>query len=453
MKKHRYRKRLIVLVMIACLLMSAVSVYGASTNVWVTGQTIPTTIKQGSGFTIKGTVRCNKRIRRVEIGITTAGGGKWLQRHDRKKLNCKTYSIKNADKKIRFGKLSPGTYIYRVYVHTSDGKVFTPINEQFTVVSKNAAATTTPAAQTSTPVATQPAATTAPSANVSSSSSTIRLSGVNKPATYNVGQKFNIKGTISSDDVINKVEVGIVVCATNKWTDYKYTANVGSKSFDLSRAASTLKFDKLPGGDFRYRVYAHTSKGVVLVLNEKFTVIPSNKPQLAVNWAKNIAADDSFTYGAKPAANAIGCYFCGTNCGPVKKYKPAGYEKTYVCMTFIGAAYAHGAGDPEILKKCQTGKMTMYETNDNFKVFSCWMKIGSCKDLTVNDLQPGDVIIKWSDKNDNNGHCCMYVGGDYLVESTGGGWGANSIAVKTGAASRLKSLSSNSKNYVMRYTK
>ena len=47
----------------------------------------------------------------------------------------------------------------------------------------------------------------------------------------------------------------------------------------------------------------------------------------------------------------------------------------------------------------------------------------------------------------------MYVGGDNLVEATGRGWTAESIAVRGGAAARLKSLGSNSKNYVMRYRK
>ena len=205
-------------------------------------------------------------------------------------------------------------------------------------------------------------------------------------------------------------------------------------------------------------MYAHTEAGVKIAFNKEFTVKPSGKPMAAVNWAVRIANDDTFTYGEKPIANQQGCYFCGNNDKKVaaaKKKKmenPERYEKTYVCLTFIGAAYAHGAGDPEILAKCQKRYMTMYETNDNFRVFSCWMKIGACKDLTVNDLLPGDVIIKWSDHNDNNGHVCMYNGGNDVVESSGGGWSANSIAVKHDvAAKRLASLSSSSKNYVMRY--
>jgi hypothetical protein len=94
----------------------------------------------------------------------------------------------------------------------------------------------------------------------------------------------------------------------------------------------------------------------------------------------------------------------------------------------------------------------MYETNDNFKEFSCWMKIGRCRDLTVDDLQPGDVIVKWSDHNDNFGHICMYIGDNDLVEACGGNWSARSIGVrKNAAATRLAMYGASKKNYVMRY--
>ena len=172
----------------------------------------------------------------------------------------------------------------------------------------------------------------------------------------------------------------------------------------------------------------------------------------AVAWAIDIADDDSFAYGAKPAANAIGCYFCGTNCGPVKYNKPKGYEKTYVCLTFVAAAYAHGAEDPEVYYACSHGKMPLYENDNNFSRFSCWTKVGKCSSLSIDDLEPGDVVIQWSDHNDNSGHTWMYAGNGQIVESTGGGWGANSIALKDGAASRLASYGRSSRNYVMRYT-
>ena len=88
----------------------------------------------------------------------------------------------------------------------------------------------------------------------------------------------------------------------------------------------------------------------------------------------------------------------------------------------------------------------------SFSRFSCWTKIGRCSQLSIDDLKPGDVVIKWSDQNDNNGHTWMYAGDDQIVESTGGGWGAGSIALKGGASDRLAEYGNSSINFVMRYT-
>lgn len=165
----------------------------------------------------------------------------------------------------------------------------------------------------------------------------------------------------------------------------------------------------------------------------------------ALAWAIHIANDDSFAYGESPMTNSIGCYFCGTN----QINKPAGYEKTYVCLTFVGAAYAHGAEDPEILWADEHNKMPMYENNDNFTKFSCWTKVGDCSSLSIDDLEPGDVIIDYAEDN-GSGHVCMYAGNNQLVEAHTPGWGAGTISVNDGAAGRLASLGGS--DYVMRYT-
>lgn len=397
---------------------------------------VPSTIDLGKSFSIKGKIKAKTKIKKVEIGIYNPKVSKWKYKYTKSGINKKTFSIKKADSKLKFGNLRAGTYYYRIYVQLKGKKKKRVLSQRFTVVDNRAETIALSVAE----------------------SPNITLSGVRAPGTYQCGKVFNTTGVVSSSSKINKVEVGIVFAPTNKWTDYKYTASASTYNYDLSVIASRLRFDLLPGGNYRYRMYLHTDKGVVIAFNKEFTVLPSAKPKAAVNWAIRIANDDSFTYGEKPIANQQGCFFCGNNDRKVtaaikkKMEEPERYEKTYVCLTFVGAAYAHGAGDPEILKACQKRYMTMYETNDNFRKFSCWMKIGACKDLTVNDLQPGDVIIKWSDHNDNNGHVCMYIGGNDLVESSGGGWGANSIAVKRDAvAKRLASLSSSSKNYVMRY--
>ncbi len=170
----------------------------------------------------------------------------------------------------------------------------------------------------------------------------------------------------------------------------------------------------------------------------------------AIAWAENIAADNSFSYGHKPQTSKLGCYFCGTN----QRKKPKGYEKTYVCMTFITAAYAHGAEDPELYRDCSTAKHCITETNTNFSHYSCWKKVGLAKNLSLGNLLPGDVIVYYS-ANNYSGHVCMYIGNNNIVDAEGirDCWGPNSIAVRYGkAASMLRSAGRfNGSSYVMRY--
>ena len=430
---------LAVLITIALILSLAVTdVHAATTSgsIRLTKFNTPTTVNLGSPFSIKGKIKAKSKIYKVQVGIVNKKTGKWRFKYTKKKVNRKTFNIRKADKTLRFGKLKEGSYYYRIIVQLKGKKSKVILNNEFAVVDSRA----------------ESVSLTIPD------NQAVTLSNVRAPGTLKLGKEFVPSGIVSCDENIKKIEVGIVFAPTNKWTEYKYTAKVNTNAYDLSNIGNKLKFDQLAGGEYRYRMYLHTENGVRIAFNKEFTVTQSTKPMLAVKWAINIANDDTFNYGDKPIANQQGCYFCGNNDKKVKQAKkkkikdPERYEKTYVCLTFIGAAYAHGAGDPEILAECQKRRMTMYETNDNFKKFSCWMKLGSCKDLTVNDLMPGDVIIKWSDHNDNNGHVCMYIGGNDIVESSGGGWSANSIAVKHDvAAKRLSSLSSSSKNYVMRY--
>ena len=170
----------------------------------------------------------------------------------------------------------------------------------------------------------------------------------------------------------------------------------------------------------------------------------------AIAWAVKIANDNSFSYGKKPQTSKVGCYFCGTN----QRNKPKGYEKTYVCLTFVHAAYAHGAGDPELLKDCKAGKHCITASNTNFSRYSCWKKVGLAKNLSVSDMQPGDVIVTYSPTGVSNGHVAMYIGGNQIVDAEGikDCWGPNSIAVRDKAGSMLRGAARHSGNsYVMRY--
>ena len=178
--------------------------------------------------------------------------------------------------------------------------------------------------------------------------------------------------------------------------------------------------------------------------------------QGAVDWAIKIANDDSFNYGIKPIASDTGCYFCGTN---GRKVRNSGgdtrYEKTYVCMTFVTAAYAHGANDPEVLELCERGS-TLHSHDGLFDQVSCFEKIGLMKDLTVDDLKPGDVFVHY-DSTDGSvgGHMSMYAGEGRMVDASGGGFDPDSIALRgEGSAQEYLGYTWNhepAQNFVMRY--
>ena len=426
-RKNRILAVMLMLVMIFSLSFS--NSYAASTvRVNLKSYNAPTNLNMGSSFSIKGKVKSNKKIQKAIVGIVKSGGG-YVYKYKNSGVNSKTFNIKKADSKLRFGSLAPGKYYYRVRVKLKGRKKFrTVLNSPFYVIDNRADSV---------------------GLNIAESSG-ISLSGVNAPGTYNVGKQFTPKGIVNSDSKIKKVEIGIVYAPTNKWMEYKYTSTINSKTFDISKAAGKLKFDKLPGGLYRYRMYAHTENGTKLVFNKEFTVRPSGRPQAAVNWAVSIANNDEFSYGQKPKTSKVGCYFCGTN----QKRKPAGYEKTYVCLTFVEAAYAHGAGDPEMLAECMEGNHTMAANDYNFTKYSCWQKIGYAKDLKVSDLQPGDVLVYYSASGYDNGHVAIYAGGNNMVDAEGikDCWGPNSIAVRDKASSMLASAARvSSKSYVMRY--
>ncbi len=158
--------------------------------------------------------------------------------------------------------------------------------------------------------------------------------------------------------------------------------------------------------------------------------------QGAINWAINIANDDSFNYGVKPYASRCGCYFCKTNGGKARAAKghadgtpPKGktWDKTYVCMTFVGAAYAHGAEDPTFLKYCKRGSTPI---DGHANISNTIKRLGNVLKYVgkpaYNDLQAGDILM-WQGV-----HTAMYIGNGRYVEATGGygPWSPKSIGVR-----------------------
>lgn len=184
---------------------------------------------------------------------------------------------------------------------------------------------------------------------------------------------------------------------------------------------------------------------------------PAAKPKTAaegraaaVAWARQIAADDRFTYGATPYSRHNGCYFCHTNGGKKKRAKKTkwanGYNgktwsRTYCCNPFVHACYAHGAQHPRMLKACRN--MNAIDMGkSSYKKMGCFKNLGK---PSFSKLTAGDIFV-------GSNHVWLYCGGNELAEATSLGgkaksWSADSIRVTGGAKKRYKKC-----RFVMRFT-
>ena len=72
----------------------------------------PSTIKVGWGYSIKGKISSNKKIKKVTVQVVDSAGKVKLTASA--KPNKKSYNIKKLDKKVKFGKLAKGSYTYKI---------------------------------------------------------------------------------------------------------------------------------------------------------------------------------------------------------------------------------------------------------------------------------------------------------------------------------------------------
>lgn len=242
MLRSRKRRGFVALLTVIILLASGIAAFAAGSTVSISGHNAPDSIKKGSSYYIKGTITSNVNIARVEIGIAKSKT-KWTSyKYDNKNVNAKSFDIKKADSKLKFGKLSKGAYYYRIYVHTSDGKVHTALNKKFTV-------------------------------SGSSSGSGASASNVSLPSTIVQGKGFSVAGKIKSSKKIKSVTAGVVNAGNGSWTSVKATKkSINSKSFSLAKLDSKLKFGTLAVGNYKYRITVTTTGGTSTVVDSSFSV-------------------------------------------------------------------------------------------------------------------------------------------------------------------------------------
>ena len=90
----------------------------------------PSRIKKGKSFKIKGTVKSNKKIKKVTVRVLDSGGTVVCKAS--RKPNAKSFSVKKLDGKIKFGKLKRGSYTYQV-IATDQIQTLTLVSKQFNV--------------------------------------------------------------------------------------------------------------------------------------------------------------------------------------------------------------------------------------------------------------------------------------------------------------------------------
>ncbi len=116
-----------------------------------------------------------------------------------------------------------------------------------------------------------------------------------------------------------------------------------------------------------------------------------NGAENAAAWAVRIAKTPGFHY----SNGYSGCYYCH------------GGRKAYVCTTFIKAAYAHGAGDKEMLDACKGKKYGLVaDLNRALSRSDNWRKIPS-----AGPFKKGDVLIN------GRSHVVMSLGGNKIVHA------------------------------------
>ena len=274
------KKKVLSWLLILCMVLTAIpfSMVSASaaeaTNISMSGMTYPSgTLNKGDLFVLRGTISANKTIQRIEIGIVK--DGKWVAGHKvDQTVNAKSFNVlQKADSKIKFGDLAEGNYSYRCWVWI-DGKSNKMFDKQFTVAAEAAK---------------------------------ITLSGVSYPSgTLNKGDLFVLKGTISANKNIQRIEIGIV--KDGKWVaGHKVDQAVNAKSFNiLQKADSKIKFGDLAEGNYSYRCWIWIDGKSNKVFDHTFTVKkktgvsfswPSSTHTITGNWGLEAGHTQKYHYG------------------------------------------------------------------------------------------------------------------------------------------------------------
>ena len=203
------------------------------------GTTVPSTISEGKGVIVKGTVAsANSNITSLTVGVYDQNNkqvtGKTVE------PNAKTYNVGKLDAFITFDKLTVGSYNYKVIATNGANKDYELVNQSF---------------------------------NVSDGKDVMTIAnGTAIPDTLKKGSCLAVKGVVTSaSSDMTSVTVGVY--DSNKKLVTGKTAVPNAKTYDISKLDNYVEFNKLPEGTYTYMVFANNAANSnYVVVNKNFTV-------------------------------------------------------------------------------------------------------------------------------------------------------------------------------------
>ena len=203
------------------------------------GTTVPTTLAEGKGVAVKGTVAsANSNIESLTVGVYDKNGkmvtGKTVE------PKAKTYNVSKLDSDVLFDKLAAGSYNYKVIASNGVNKNYELVNQAF---------------------------------NVSDGKDVMTIAnGTAVPDTLKKGSCLSVKGTVTSS-ASNMTSVTVGVYDSNKKLVTGKTAVPNAKSYDVSKLDNFVEFNKLADGNYTYMVFAsNANNSNYVIVNKNFTV-------------------------------------------------------------------------------------------------------------------------------------------------------------------------------------
>lgn len=201
----------------------------------LTGENYPTTIEQGEGYSVKGIISSDYTITKVVIGAYRSDGAVGFEYSAAPQ--SKSFNIYSVDYSLTFSKLGAGTYTYKITASDTEVSGVVLLRKTFTVTSSG------------------------------SSGSGLKISGENYPTVLSPGEGFSVTGVVSSDYSITKIVIGAY--RSDGTVGFEYTAQPGSKSYNIANVDYLLTFSKLKEGSYTYKIVASDAVQSNVVLLQK----------------------------------------------------------------------------------------------------------------------------------------------------------------------------------------